>query len=197
MSVESGPTVRSTTSWKTRDGTTFNVGMYTVGDTRMVVLSHGEILPWHVPLVRLHSACLTSEALGSTRCDCKDQLEDAMKRVGLEGQGIVIYFPDHEGRGIGIEHKLSAYALQDQGMDTAEANRALGLPVDDRDFSGAIEVLREMGLQKVRLMTNNPEKVHALEEGGIAVEREPAWVDAPVEAAGYLRHKVSSMSHMR
>lgn len=171
--------------------------MYTYRNTRMVVLRHGEIGPGDVPLVRLHSACLTSEALGSTRCDCRDQLDEAIRRVGEEPCGLVVYFVDHEGRGIGIEAKLAAYALQDEGMNTTQANLELGLPVDDRDFSPAVELLGEFGISRVRLMTNNPDKVRALVEGGIDVERVSAWVEAPDHAAEYLHHKVHAMFHMR
>lgn len=194
---ESGLAERTATRWTTREGLEFEVAMYSYRQTRMVVLRHGDVGPTDAPLVRLHSACLTSEALGSTRCDCRDQLDEAIRRVGAEGKGLVVYFVDHEGRGIGIEAKLAAYALQDAGKDTVEANLALGLPVDDRDFSAAVDLLRTFGLRRVRLMTNNPSKVRALEEGGIAVERESAWVSAPDHAAGYLRQKVHAMSHLR
>ena len=171
--------------------------MYVYRNTRMVVLQHGEIEPGDVPLVRLHSACLTSEALGSTRCDCRDQLDEAVRRVGEEPCGLVIYFVDHEGRGIGIEEKLAAYALQDEGLNTTEANIELGLPVDDRDFTPAVDLLQDLGASRVRLMTNNPDKIRALEDGGIEVERVSAWVDAPDHAAEYLHHKVHAMFHMR
>lgn len=194
---ESGLAERTATRWTTREGLEFEVAMYSYRQTRMVVLRHGDVGPTDAPLVRLHSACLTSEALGSTRCDCRDQLDEALRRVGAEGKGLVVYFVDHEGRGIGIEAKLAAYALQDAGKDTVEANLALGLPVDDRDFSAAVDLLRTFGLRRVRLMTNNPSKVRALEEGGIAVERESAWVSAPDHAVGYLRQKVHAMSHLR
>lgn len=193
---ESGLVEGTTTRWTTRDGVAFEVAMYAYRGTRMVVLCHGELEPTDVPLVRLHSACLTSEALGSTRCDCRDQLDEAMRRIGAEGKGLIVYFVDHEGRGIGIEWKLAAYALQDAGKDTVEANLALGLPVDDRDFSPAVDLLVSFGLGRVRLMTNNPVKVRALEEGGVAVERESAWVSASDHAAAYLCQKVHAMSHL-
>jgi 3,4-dihydroxy 2-butanone 4-phosphate synthase / GTP cyclohydrolase II len=195
--AESGLAARTATDWTTRDGFQLDVAMYHYRNTRMVVLRHGEIEPGDVPLVRLHSACLTSEALGSTRCDCRDQLDEAIRRVGSEGKGLVVYFIDHEGRGIGIEEKLAAYALQDKGMNTVEANIELGLPVDDRDFSPAVDLLRDLGVSRVRLMTNNPDKLRALADGGIEVERESAWVDAPDHAAEYLHHKVHAMFHMR
>jgi 3,4-dihydroxy 2-butanone 4-phosphate synthase/GTP cyclohydrolase II len=189
MATESGLAERTATRWMTREGFELAVALYHYRNSRMVVLRRGDIEPGDVPLVRLHSACLTSEALGSTRCDCRDQLDEAIRRLGTEGKGLIIYFLDHEGRGIGIEGKLAAYALQDEGLNTVEANIELGLPVDSRDFSPAVDLLR--------LMTNNPEKVRALEAGGIEVERESAWVDAPDHAAEYLNHKVHAMFHLR
>jgi 3,4-dihydroxy 2-butanone 4-phosphate synthase/GTP cyclohydrolase II len=197
MSVDSESTLRTATRWVMREGFEVEVAMHVVRGSRMIVVRHGEIGPDDTPFVRLHSACLTSEALGSTRCDCRDQLDEAFRRIGADGKGMVVYFPDHEGRGIGIEDKLAAYALQDQGQDTAQANVTLGHPVDDRDFGAAADLLDELGIASIRLMTNNPEKVRALVEGGIAVERVSAWVDAPTHAAGYLRHKMHSMSHLR
>jgi GTP cyclohydrolase II len=191
------PAQRTATHWFMREGFEVQVAMHFHRNSRMIVVRHGEIGPGSRPFVRLHSACLTSEALGSTRCDCRDQLDAAFRRIGEEGLGMVVYFPDHEGRGIGIEDKLAAYALQDRGQDTTEANVSLGLPVDDRDFSVAVDLFKELGIGAVRLMTNNPEKVRALEEGGIDVERVSAWVDAPTHAAGYLEHKVHAMSHLR
>lgn len=189
--------LRTATRWVMRDGFDVEVSMRTYRGTRMVVLTHGEIAASDIPLVRMHSACLTSESLGSTRCDCRDQLDEAIRQIGAEKKGILVYFPDHEGRGIGIEEKLAAYALQDQGQNTADANTALGLPVDSRDFTGIVDLFRELGISKIRLMTNNPEKVHAVEEGGIEVERVSAWVSTTSDhAAAYLRHKVRAMFHL-
>ena len=197
MTAESDISIRTATHWAMQEGFDVDVAMYVFRETRMVVLRHGKIGPNDRPFVRLHSACLTSEALGSTRCDCRDQLQEAIRRIGKEHRGILIYFPDHEGRGIGIAEKLAAYALQDQGQNTTEANLALGFPVDDRDFSGAVDLFRELGINKIRLMTNNPEKVRAIEEGGIDVERVSAWVETSSHADAYLRHKVRSMFHLR
>jgi 3,4-dihydroxy 2-butanone 4-phosphate synthase/GTP cyclohydrolase II len=180
-----------------RDGFDVDVAMHTYRGTRMVVLRHGQIADSDVPLVRLHSACLTSESLGSTRCDCRDQLDEAIRRIGAEKKGILVYFPDHEGRGIGIEEKLAAYALQDQGQNTTDANITLGLPIDSRDFTGAVDLFHELGITKIRLMTNNPDKVRAVEAGGIKVERVSAWVSTTSDhAAAYLRHKVRAMFHL-
>src|SRR4029077_10079904 len=120
------------------------------------------------PLLRIHSQCLTGEVLGTLRCDCRGQLEVAMSSIGEEGFGLVIYL-HQEGRGIGLMAKLKAYALQDQGLDTIEANEALGFDADCRDFSLAVAVLHELKVRQVRLMTNNPQKVEALTKGGIEV----------------------------
>src|SRR5712691_3449304 len=118
------------------------------------------------PLVRVHSQCFTGEVFGSLRCDCNDQLEIAMRAIAGEGRGLVIY-EHQEGRGIGLMAKLRAYALQDEGLDTVEANRALGFKDDARDFGLSVAILRDLGLDRVRLLTNNPNKVRALTEGGI------------------------------
>jgi 3,4-dihydroxy 2-butanone 4-phosphate synthase/GTP cyclohydrolase II len=120
------------------------------------------------PLVRVHSACLTGELFGSLRCDCGPQLDAALARIGEEGRGALVYL-HQEGRGIGLEAKLAAYGLQDQGLDTHDANLALGYPADARDYRQAVEALRLFGLDELRLLTNNPEKVRALEAGGIRV----------------------------
>src|SRR6266436_6628855 len=122
------------------------------------------------PLVRIHSQCFTGEVLGSLRCDCNDQLQIAMEAIADEGRGLVIY-EHQEGRGIGLIAKLQAYALQDEGLDTVEANRALGFKDDARDFGLSVAILRELGLVCVRLLTNNPNKVRALIDGGIEAEQ--------------------------
>ena len=127
-----------------------------------------------VPLLRIHSQCLTGEVLGSLRCDCRDQLEMAMQAIAKEGRGLVLY-EYQEGRGIGLMAKLEAYELQDAGIDTIEANHALGFKADCRDFSLAAAILHDLRIPRVRLLTNNPRKVHALKDGGIeVVERLPA-----------------------
>src|ERR1700758_4038816 len=126
-----------------------------------------------VPLLRIHSQCLTGEVLGSLRCDCRGQLELAMSAIADEGSGLVIY-EHQEGRGIGLMAKLKAYALQDKGLDTVEANQALGFDVDCRDFSFTVAILHNLGIRRVRLLSNNPQKVQALTSSGIEViERIP------------------------
>ena len=121
------------------------------------------------PLVRLHSACFTGDLLASLRCDCGDQLQLAMQMIGQEGAGVLVYLPQ-EGRGIGLVEKIKAYNLQDQGMDTVEANVALGHQVDSRDYGVGIQVLKDLGLSKVRLLTNNPKKTDAFIYGGFDLE---------------------------
>jgi GTP cyclohydrolase II len=148
-----------------------------------------------VPLLRIHSECLTGEVLGSLRCDCRGQLEVAMSTIAEQGFGLVIYL-HQEGRGIGLMSKLKAYALQDQGLDTIEANEALGFDADCRDFSLAVAVLHELKVRRVRLMSNNPQKVEALTQGGIEVIELIACEAPPSPyALSYLRTKKEKMGH--
>ncbi|SDQ77120.1 GTP cyclohydrolase II [Quadrisphaera sp. DSM 44207] len=147
-------------------------------------------------LVRLHSECLTGDVFGSTRCDCGPQLQAALEAVAAEGRGVVVYLRGHEGRGIGLLPKLAAYALQDDGRDTVQANLELGLPADARDYAAAAQVLRDLGVHRVRLLTNNPAKVHALAEHGVqVVARVPLEVGAGPENLGYLQAKRDRMGH--
>jgi GTP cyclohydrolase II len=149
----------------------------------------------HAPLLRIHSQCLTGEVLGSLRCDCRGQLELAMSAIADEGSGLVIY-EYQEGRGIGLMAKLKAYALQDEGLDTVEANHALGFDADCRDFSLAVAILHEIGIDRVRLMSNNPQKVEALTKGGIEVVELIACEAPPSPyALSYLRTKKKKMGH--
>src|ERR1700723_1228700 len=148
------------------------------------------------PLVRIHSQCLTGDVFGSLRCDCRLQLELALGKIADRGAGILLY-EQQEGRGIGLMAKLKAYQLQDQGMDTVEANVELGYRADCRAFELPAEVLKLLGVSAVRLMTNNPEKVAALESGGISVvERISAAVEPQETFAGYLKTKHEKMGHI-
>ncbi len=148
------------------------------------------------PVVRIHSQCLTGDVFGSLRCDCRLQLELAMGRIAEEGAGILLY-EAQEGRGIGLMAKLRAYELQDQGLDTVEANVELGFAADCREYELPAEVLKLLGVTKVRLITNNPEKVAALESAGIEVtERVSAEVEPLESFAGYLRTKQEKMGHI-
>jgi GTP cyclohydrolase II len=148
-----------------------------------------------VPLLRIHSQCLTGEVLGSLRCDCRGQLEVAMSAIAEQGSGLLIYL-HQEGRGIGLMAKLKAYALQDKGLDTIEANEALGFEADCRDFSLAVAVLEELKVRQVRLMSNNPQKVEALIKGGIEVIELIACEAQPSPySLSYLRTKKKKMGH--
>ncbi len=126
-------------------------------------------------VVRVHSECLTGDVFGSRRCDCGPQLHEAMRRITAAGRGVVVYLCGHEGRGIGIGHKLQAYELQDQGFDTVDANVELGLPVDDRDYVAGAAILHELGADRIRLLTNNPAKTAALTAHGIEVVARNHW----------------------
>jgi GTP cyclohydrolase II len=149
------------------------------------------------PVVRIHSQCLTGDVFGSLRCDCRLQLELAMRRIAEEGAGILLY-EEQEGRGIGLMAKLKAYELQDQGMDTVEANVELGFAADCREYELPAEVLKLMGVKSVRLMTNNPAKVAALEASGITVvERVSAEVEPQESFAGYVRTKQEKLGHIQ
>jgi GTP cyclohydrolase II len=148
------------------------------------------------PLVRIHSQCLTGDVFGSLRCDCRLQLELALKAIAKEGAGILLY-EQQEGRGIGLMAKLKAYELQDQGRDTVEANEELGFAADCRGYELPAEALKLLGVTQVRLMTNNPEKVAALESAGITVaERVSAEVEPQESFAGYLKTKQEKMGHI-
>jgi 3,4-dihydroxy 2-butanone 4-phosphate synthase/GTP cyclohydrolase II len=140
---------------------------------------------------------MTSEVFGSMRCDCKPQLDDAMRRVAAEGRGVVVYLRGHEGRGIGLLDKLRAYALQDQGADTVEANVRLGLPVDNRDYAVGAQILRDLGVRAMRLMTNNQKKYDGISDYGLhIVERVPLVSPLHDENAAYLKAKQVIMGHM-
>jgi GTP cyclohydrolase II len=148
------------------------------------------------PLVRIHSQCLTGDVFGSLRCDCRQQFELAMATIASAGAGILIY-EEQEGRGIGLMAKLQAYELQDSGLDTVQANEQLGFKPDEREYNLPVEILHELGVKSVRLLSNNPEKVQALERGRIEVtERVPCEVDATPYAEKYLETKRAKMGHL-
>ncbi|MDH6515338.1 3,4-dihydroxy 2-butanone 4-phosphate synthase/GTP cyclohydrolase II [Streptomyces sp. SAI-208] len=160
-----------------------------------VALVHGDIGSDDV-LVRLHSECLTGDAFGSQHCECGDQLDAAMRAVVKAGSGIVVYLRGHEGRGIGLLAKLRAMALQAEGLDTVEANLALGLPVDSRDYGVAAGIFHDLGVNSVRLMSNNPRKREALQRHGIQVTETVPLLITPCESnITYLRTKRERMDH--
>ncbi|MEP6642914.1 MAG: GTP cyclohydrolase II [Acidobacteriaceae bacterium] len=148
------------------------------------------------PLVRIHSQCLTGDVFGSLRCDCRQQLEMALAMIADEGSGILIY-EHQEGRGIGLMAKLEAYELQDSGLDTVEANEQLGFKADQREFALPAEILKALGISQVRLLSNNPDKVAALERGGIKVtERVPCEVSPNSHAEDYMKTKKEKLGHL-
>jgi GTP cyclohydrolase II len=148
------------------------------------------------PLVRIHSQCLTGDVFGSLRCDCRQQLEMALAMIAGEGAGILIY-EQQEGRGIGLMPKLQAYELQDSGLDTVEANEKLGFKADHREFALPAEMLKALQIKEVRLLSNNPDKVAALESAGIrVVERVPCEVTASPQAEEYLKVKKEKLGHL-
>jgi len=148
-------------------------------------------------LVRVHSECLTGDVFDSLKCDCGTQLESAMRRIAAEGRGVVVYLRGHEGRGIGIAHKLRAYALQDEGLDTVDANLELGLPVDSREYGIGAQILVDLGVTTMRYLTNNPSKYGGLEGYGLrVVERVPLETAPTPENIAYLRTKKERMGHL-
>ena len=161
-----------------------------------VVLFKGEMEKDVPTLVRIHSQCLTGDVFGSIKCDCGLQLEKAMQLIEAAGCGAIVY-QQQEGRGIGIINKIRAYALQDEGADTVEANEKLGFVVDARHYEQCAEILFDLGLCKVRVMSNNPDKIEALEKAGLkVVERVPIEVEAEEPAAHYLRTKKEKLGHL-
>jgi GTP cyclohydrolase II len=175
---------------------TFRVDVYrdAAGEEHMAV-SVGDVAGADV-LCRVHSECWTSEVLGSLKCDCRVQLDSALERIAREGRGVLIYLRQ-EGRGIGLGNKIRAYALQEQGADTVDANLQLGLPVDARRYDLAAAILADLGVDSVVLMTNNPDKISGLAEAGVRVSRRVAhWVPSSLHSARYLETKRTRLGHL-
>ena len=147
-------------------------------------------------LIRIHSECLTGDIFGSCRCDCGDQLHSALRMIADDGNGAVLYLRGHEGRAIGLANKIKAYALQDIGADTVDANHQLGFPIDGRDYNAAIEICRSLGLTHFRLLTNNPDKQTALREAGLTItEVVPLIVEPNPHNKHYLETKRKRLGH--
>ncbi len=165
-------------------------------DEEFVLLYKGEMNGEIPTLVRIHSQCLTGDVFGSIKCDCGPQLQKTMEMIEKEGRGAIVY-QQQEGRGIGIINKIRAYALQDEGADTVEANEELGFAVDARDYQQCAEILFDLGLCKVRVISNNPEKLAALTRAGLRiVERIPIEVESFEPAAHYMKTKKEKMGHL-
>jgi len=189
---------RATTTLPTRKAGDFQLMVYSdnLETTLYIALVKGAVDPREPTLVRLHSQCLTGDVFGSERCDCGEQLDTALAMIEKAGGGVLVYMFD-EGRGIGLLNKIRAYALQDRGHDTVEANHALGFAADMRDYKAGAHILFDLGVRQVRLMTNNPEKVQALEEYGLTVtERVPIEVQPRSSNRDYLQTKRTKFGHL-
>jgi 3,4-dihydroxy 2-butanone 4-phosphate synthase/GTP cyclohydrolase II len=161
-----------------------------------IALVKGDIKPEDEVMVRVHSECLTGDVFGSMRCDCGEQLHNAMDMIDKEGRGVILYMRQ-EGRGIGIEGKLKAYELQDKGKDTVEANLALGYKADLRDYGVGAQILRDLGVRKIKLLTNNPKKIIGLEGYGLTVTgRVPIEMHPHAKNIHYLKAKKNKLGHM-
>ena len=196
MTTQSSLTHYSSSSLPTQWGT-FHVHIFrTVDHEEHMAICKGDFPSTQSPLIRIHSACFTGEALGSLKCDCKPQLESALHRIEQDGLGMVLYL-FQEGRGIGLGNKIKAYALQNQGFDTVDANVHLGFGEDERTYEIALDMLRYFQIKAVRLLTNNPLKVDALEKGGIeVVKREAIEVGLNQVNSEYLETKQKRMGHL-
>lgn len=162
-----------------------------------MALVMGDIDPDKPTLVRVHSECLTGDIFGSLRCDCQSQLHAALKTIASEGKGVLVYMRGHEGRGIGIINKIKAYRLQEEGYDTVEANHRLGFNADLRDFGTGAQILLDIGVRKMKLMTNNPRKIVALEGFGLeVVERIPLIIEPNPYNKNYLKAKKEHLGHI-
>ena len=197
-SVETGTVERVAVASLPAEWGDFQIAAYRSLTTKeeYVVLFKGEMQRDVPTLVRIHSQCLTGDVFGSTKCDCGRQLHTTMEMIQQEGRGAIVY-QQQEGRGIGIVNKIRAYALQDLGADTVEANERLGLAVDLRDYRQCAEILFDLGLCRVKVISNNPLKLQALEEAGLkVVERVSIEVEAPEDAEHYLRTKKEKLGHL-
>lgn len=173
----------------------FRIAVFQAGDSEITALLVRDTTNV-IPLVRLHSECLTGDTFGSLRCDCGEQLDAALARIAHSGYGVLLYLRQ-EGRGIGLANKIRAYALQDAGMDTVDANIALGLPIDGRNYRAAAAVLLSMKISRVRLLTNNPNKRAALERSGVEVlEQVPLLTTPNPGNLSYLRTKARRLGHL-
>jgi len=162
-----------------------------------VALTMGEWKEDEPVLVRVHSECLTGDVFKSLRCDCRSQLEAAMEAIAQEGKGVLVYIMGHEGRGIGIVNKIKAYHLQDMGYDTVEANEKIGYPADLRDYGIGVQILLDLGVRKMKLLTNNPRKIVALEGYSLeVVERVPLKIPACEHNQRYLEAKKVKLGHL-
>jgi len=162
----------------------------------MALINRAPATPGEAPMVRVHSGCVTGDIFHSLRCDCYAQLQAAMARITSVPNGVLIYLPYHEGRGIGLVNKIKAYALQDQGLDTVDANVEIGAPIDARDYALAAEILFDLGFPRIRLLTNNPAKVDALRAAGIVVAERLPVVSTPTPYnQRYLETKKERMAH--
>ncbi len=173
----------------------FQIAVYSVEKHEQVVLTIGDVNK-HPVLTRIHSECFTGDALGSRRCDCREQLEKSMEIIGKKGNGIIIYL-NQEGRGIGLANKIRAYALQDQGLDTVDANISLGFAPDGRDYKIAAEILKDLGVTQINLLTNNPEKINNLTKNGIIIaQHTPLEIPSNKFNSVYLSTKKVRLGHM-
>jgi 3,4-dihydroxy 2-butanone 4-phosphate synthase / GTP cyclohydrolase II len=176
----------------------FHIHVYESGGDREthVAMVHGPLGSGEEVLARMHSSCLTGDVLHSVRCDCGDQLEHAMQRIANEGRGVILYL-NQEGRGIGLANKIRAYALQDQGYDTVEANEALGFEADHRDYTTGVAILRDLGVRSMRLLSNNPSKLAGITDQGLVVsERVPLEIPASDGTRRYLKTKKEKLGHV-